>query len=369
MSSTDCNLYAELLANIRQISLAATLPSPCDASTQVVVSADCKSVVLKHRNSTHTLTLPAKTSLGPTVLPIQEKQSGSKSLEWRLPLDVASLPVSNQADCMPWSATDLGTGSGVACRRCGSDIVRPGSVTVWKDLPSENWAEMMEFWHCHKPDHHHHDHDAKNGKAAEENLATRGYGASSAISAQKGVGFVDLTTLLFDEADCETVTVSFFNFRTSAVTLLKWQISCNSSSGAAPDIPECLAATLISTISRSGSSKSLVMPINDVVHGTDGQSSSENAVHIWVINSSIVYASSAHPQCTPAIKLLYRPLSLQEADKMLEAVTCDSQEINLPAQALNDVMRHLEHSNALLPLKERKFREWNVGLLTRWEHR
>jgi hypothetical protein len=67
---------------------------------------------------------------------------------------------------------------------------------------------MMEFWHCHKPDHHHHGHDEETGKAGEESLAARGYGASSTISAQPGVGFVDLTTLLFDETDCQNVTVS-----------------------------------------------------------------------------------------------------------------------------------------------------------------
>jgi hypothetical protein len=52
---------------------------------------------------------------------------------------------------------------------------------------------------------------------------------------------------------------------------------------------------------------------------------------------------------------------------MLEAVTCDSLEINLPAQALDEVIQHLDGSNALLPPTERVFKEWKVGLLTRWE--
>ncbi|EAQ89347.1 hypothetical protein CHGG_05966 [Chaetomium globosum CBS 148.51] len=109
---------------------------------------------------------------------------------------------------MVWSATDLDPESGVACRQCATEVVCSGSVKVWKDLPSENWAEMMEFWHCHKPDHHHHHNPSEeDGKAGEESLAARGYGASSAISAQEGVGFVDLTTLLFEERDCQNVTI------------------------------------------------------------------------------------------------------------------------------------------------------------------
>ena len=204
-----CTLYAELLANIRQISLAASLPSPCDASTQVALLADRSTVELRHGSSIYSLTLPAKAALGGTLLPIQDKQKGTTALSWRLPLDASSHSSSHQAnaDHTPWSATDLDPSSGVACRQCGTAVVPAGAVTTWKDLPSENWAEMMEFWHCHKPDHHH-NHHGEAGKADEESLAARGYGAASTISAQQGVGFVDLTTLLFAETDCSNVTVS-----------------------------------------------------------------------------------------------------------------------------------------------------------------
>ena len=206
----DCALYAELLANIRQISLAASLSSPSDASTQVSISADCRTVELKHRDGSHCLTLPSKAALGSTLLPINGKQNGSTTLSWRLPLDASSLSPSRSVDHMPWSATDLDPSSGVRCRQCSTDAVSPGTVKAWKDLPSENWAEMMEFWHCHKPDHHHHhhNHEEESGKADEKSLAARGYGASSTISAQQGIGFVDLTSLLFAESDCQSVTVS-----------------------------------------------------------------------------------------------------------------------------------------------------------------
>ena len=215
-------LYAELLSNIRQITLALSLDSPSDDSTQVAVTADGHHVQLSHHGQTYTLKLPARTALGGILLPV--KQRGVAALSWRLPLhptDSSTAPPENLV--AQWSATDLKTGSGVACRRCGATVVPPDVVKVWKDLPSENWAEMMEFWHCHKPDvegHQHHephthDHTATDGaghhasgKADESSLAARGYGASSAISAQGGVGFVDLTTLLLAEADCQGIKVS-----------------------------------------------------------------------------------------------------------------------------------------------------------------
>ncbi|KAL2263695.1 hypothetical protein VTK26DRAFT_5551 [Humicola hyalothermophila] len=449
------SLYAELLTNIRQISLAASLPSQSDASTKVTLAADGSTVELRHGSVVSQLTLPAKAAVGATALPIQDKQKGTTTLSWRLPLDASShSPRSPQhQDALPWSATDLVPSSATRCRHCNVVVVPAGAVKTWKDLPSENWAEMMEFWHCHKPDHrpdHDHSHGKDgDGKADERSLASRGYGASSAITAQTGVGFVDLTTLLFAENDCENLTFSlsgydqgatnreslplngesilasknrnlnifcsschtqlgFFHFRTSAVTLLKWQVSCESSlAAAAPGIPECLAATLISTMSRSGSSKTLITPIPETIEqtangnldpnaGSKPDSNTQIAIHIWLLNPSILYTTTKQEQIeqadqkrsqrrqqqfrpTPAIKLLYRPIARAAADEMLESVTCDAQEVGMPAQAIGTVIRHLEESNGLLPETERVFRppvlapgkgkaakvEWKVGLLTR----
>ena len=200
--------YAELLSNIRQISLAVSLPSGSDSSTQVTVAADGVSVKLSHSGESCLLRLPTKTALGAASLPVQKLSAAT--LSWRLPVsaDAVHQASASQQNTPLWSATDLEAGSGVRCRHCSATVVDAGSV-VWKDLPSDNWAEMMEFWHCHKPDHHEHSHDQSDaGKADDSSLATRGYGASSAISAQKSVGFVDLTTLLFSESDCQGLTVS-----------------------------------------------------------------------------------------------------------------------------------------------------------------
>jgi hypothetical protein len=208
------SVYAELRSYIRTISVAVSLPSPSDASTRLTIAADGVVVRVSHRGETRHLSLPAKTALGVTSIPAQKQ--GVTTVEWRLPLgaDDASQASTAEDGTSLWSAMDLEVGSGVGCRNCGATIINPGSVS-WKDLPSENWAEMMDFWHCHKPaDHEHHDHtDA--GKADEASLAARGYGASSTIAAQKGIGFVDLTTLLFSENDCHRLTVSLHNLSPS----------------------------------------------------------------------------------------------------------------------------------------------------------
>lgn len=201
-------LYAELLPNLRRISLAASFPSPTDATTRATLASDGIIVEVAHHGEVSRLELPAKAEFGASNL--MTPKHGDTTLTWRLeiaPPDQADGPPLQQNTAL-WSATELDAGNGVACRKCGTSIVGEGVLDEWKDLPSENWAEMMEFWHCHKPDDHSHQDDT-TGKADDKSLATRGYGASSAISAQQKVGLVDLTTLLFAETDCRSLRVSY----------------------------------------------------------------------------------------------------------------------------------------------------------------
>lgn len=193
-------IYAELLSNIRQISVVASLSSPADSSTKAEISHEGRRLNVTHQDQTESITLPAQTSVS-GALPVAK--TGRPSLSWRLPISPAEakpaqFSLENQA--LPWTSVDIAVGSPIGCRNCENEFVAQGTVITWKDLPSENWAEMMEFWHCHKP----HDHEHQD----PESLASKGYGANHAISAQKGTGFVDLTSFLFSESDCQGLKVS-----------------------------------------------------------------------------------------------------------------------------------------------------------------
>ena len=216
--ASKLRLYAELLPNLRWISLAASFPSPTDAATRATLASDGITIEVAHHGELSRLELPAKAALGASNL--MTRKYGDTTLTWRLeiaPPDQSD-SLSHQRNGALWSATELDTGHGVACRKCGTSIVGEGVLEEWKDLPSENWAEMMEFWHCHKPDDHLHQDDT-TGKADDESLATRGYGASSAISPQQNVGLVDLTALLFAETDCRSLRVSFCSLSSSSLVV------------------------------------------------------------------------------------------------------------------------------------------------------
>jgi len=196
------HIYAELLPNIRQVSIGCTLPSSVSATTEATIAADGRVLTVIHDGLRQLLRLPGLV-VPCSRLPVQ--RSGSVKLSWRLPLTAppqSSRVNSAPEESAPWSARDLKQGSAVVCRACGSTVVGPDVLKVWKDLPSQNWAEMMEFWHCHKP------HDHKHSKE-EQHLTHRGYGASSGVAAQPGVGFVDLASFLLAESDVLESSVSF----------------------------------------------------------------------------------------------------------------------------------------------------------------
>ena len=212
MTSSPPLIYAELLPNIRQISVLAALPTPSDGTTRVSLSADRAVLTLVHNAATASLQLPG--AIAPEYTPTQPHPSLAQ-LSWRIPLGASpSQPRAAPSLPAPWSAGALASTSSFSCRGCGQVILPPGRVTTWRDLPSENWAEMMEFWHCHKP-------DVPVGEKGEEggDNTTKGYGANTRMMAQKRVGKVDLTYFLLDTEDCSGLEVRVFDILVSAGSL------------------------------------------------------------------------------------------------------------------------------------------------------
>ncbi|KAI1490600.1 ubiquitin-conjugating enzyme E2-binding protein [Biscogniauxia mediterranea] len=396
-------IYAELLSNIRQISIGCTLPTPSSSTTKAVVSPDCLGFTVKHDGAERSIPLPGRVAF-PSQLPVQK--TGLTNISWRLPLAgsrdrIQNASVSEEAG--PWSAGDLAPESAVCCRACKTPVVEAGVLKTWKDLPSENWAEMMEFWHCHKPHDHKHTDD--------EHLTSRGYGASSKITAQSGVGFIDLTSFLLSPSDISDSAVTpslnsdtvegnqlteqnpsnglkshnqvifcsscksqlgMWNNQISSVSLFKWQVSVDRRHGEGsavdPSLSHCISALLLATMARSGCSKSIIIPARSEDELVSNRPASEKSLlNIWVFNGNITYSSTEEARSPiNAVKVLYRMVSQDEADKMLDAMTSDVQDISLPTKAIEMLIELLDKSNGNIPLGERKFKDWGVGLLEKW---
>jgi hypothetical protein len=197
-SRTMANLYAEYLPNIKTLTTTTVLDTPRNATTALWLSNDRSKLVLEHDNHTHRITLPAKIS-GQGTQHLQLPNTGDLQCVNRIPAE----PLFGQEEPITlWSATHLDKDTRVHCKNC-STLVSSDKIHVWKDLPSEAWAEMMDLWHCHKPE--------EPARDSDDATAQKGYAAGNKLMAQVGVGLVDVMSFLVSESDC-TVEVSVMHF-------------------------------------------------------------------------------------------------------------------------------------------------------------
>lgn len=146
------NLYAELLLNLGRVSVFVTLPSPSNHTTRVSLSNDSRSIHILHDGQQARLDLPSQVvqdqALGNPALGITEL-----SFRWQVADGNQHIRSGGgmKEQSTIWPATVLESSTEVACRSCKNVLVKD-TVSTWNNLPSEDWAEMMDFWHCHKPD-------------------------------------------------------------------------------------------------------------------------------------------------------------------------------------------------------------------------
>lgn len=198
---TKIFLYAEVLTNIRQVTLYASLETVSTADETVLhLASDKKRVKVQQGDVTAGIYLPTEIS-GSADLTIAAGKK--KEISVRLEIGDTSelLPRDDVANAIevPWSAQDLSEKMTIHCKKCQGMVVKSGKITAWKDLPSENWAEMMDFWHCHKP----HD-DNTNENAA----GSKGYASTSQLAISPGTGLIDTVSFLLHKTDCTGLKVS-----------------------------------------------------------------------------------------------------------------------------------------------------------------
>lgn len=190
--------YAELLTNIHQITVYICLPTSCDISTTIKLSSDCRSVIIQHQGATSTVQLPCQVT---DDIRITQPAAGSNDLSLRFPISKNSSSQIGrmQGGDVPWPASSLTLDTQVACQSC-TNVLIDRTIHTWKDLPSENWAEMMDFWHCHKP-------DTEETPGTHTHNVTKGYSASNRLSPLRGIGLVAISYFEICDSDCVGIQV------------------------------------------------------------------------------------------------------------------------------------------------------------------
>ncbi|RAK91884.1 hypothetical protein BO79DRAFT_189703 [Aspergillus costaricaensis CBS 115574] len=415
--TTPLHLHAELLPNIRQLTLYISAPPNTPRSDlQITLSDSRRAVTVTVPSNTNqddlsstseTIKLPARVSESSRRILQQQPPSTQGGSEYSFRMQVDDNDTSLHKDettlndgFIPWTATDMSAHTHLRCVKCHNPILNEGKL--WKDLPSGNWAEMMDFWHCHKPDP---PEEEKNKDGEDPNAVVKGYGAGNQLVAVEGTVLVDVTSFLVKGVDCLDSTPTQPDTNTAPETtatiltcttcttqlglpdpiangyrLFKTSLSANhspnpSSSSSQLNPPEesweshppetILTAQLLELIERESYRRF-------VIH-----CGAKDGLLIWPFNPSLRYSTTSASHSTAAqlaMKVFYQHIDNveevlhPEAGKGNQSLAIE--EVRLPGEdAYRELVEVLEERNRMLPASARVFREWRVGLLWRFERR
>lgn len=191
------HIYAEHLINIRTLTIQVSLSNPTGHDTAITTNGDVLS--LSHHGETTSVKLPVSLPAGDSPkLSIPSVPSTDLSFRVRLPDTGSPQDHASSETVIPWTAASLSPQADLQCKTCAAVILPGGKIQTWKDLPSEGWAEMMEFWHCHKPNEPH-NHEQQTDK--------KGYSADSTLAITPSVGLVNATSFMLAAEDCNNIEV------------------------------------------------------------------------------------------------------------------------------------------------------------------
>ncbi|KAJ5520403.1 Ubiquitin-conjugating enzyme E2C-binding protein [Penicillium fimorum] len=438
MQDADVPLYlhAEFLPNIRQITLYVSLPGTAtfDGIRPDIQLSDSRKAVTVSLSkpfeyATETIKLPARVSdasrrvlksiSGPAPKS-DPNGAGDPSYDFSFRMQVdpdeeALAPRDELIDeFAPWTAEEMSSSTRIRCRECEHAFIDSSSISesvnqgsgesttpgwTWKDLPSGNWAEMMDFWHCHKPDPHEgHEKDEKDSalQVEDQTAQTKGYGADSHVAAISGTVFIDVATFLLAEADCTGLKKGNdeeqkSNIEVSAQRTLDCA-NCNSIIGMEDPIAKgwrlLKANVSLNTNSSSceaDNEKWEVHPTETIVAAQlleliERESARRFVVHcgqksglvLWVFNPDMRYSNSSAGcsiMAQQAMKVFYQ--KTPNVDELLHPEIGNPsplsvEELELPSMIFEAMSQALTRSNKMLPLSARQFNEWDVGLLSRF---
>ncbi|KAF1808984.1 hypothetical protein P152DRAFT_180169 [Eremomyces bilateralis CBS 781.70] len=392
---TSIALFAEYLLRIRTLSLYISLATSHTEETKATLSADREHVTVTHEGESATIRLPTRIRGGGeaalTLPDVREQGLGSKELTLRLALEEregeeGQLIPRGDGDAenvVPWDAQSLANVKAIACKGCGNPLLQGTSITSpsskdglndWNDLPSENWAEMMDFWHCHKPDP---DHGVGNAGS------TKGYAAANKVRAQKSVGLVGLGHLLFHGPDCRGVRIDeqgnnqhllcescrsplgVVDEMAEGFKIFKWAVSVSSPNLTAPffKTQKWAAATLLHEVETTGVRKYIVKE--------EDSSAGQERLLVWIFTPDLYFSSSVssthRSDPTRAMKVLWQPL---RRDAYHAPEYKSTEEMELPTSLYTTLERTLKGSVQLLPRSARDSAPagWSLGMVERFKH-
>jgi molybdopterin-binding protein len=229
------------------------------------------------------------------------------------------------------------------CNHCDQLLLDSKDVTVINEMPSEIWAEMMDFWHCHKP----HDHKVHEDRFSSLRPLSGGIVVGSYyIGFNHGDGHVHLD-LIGGKCRCQCgYTVGEHDKATGLTKLFKWGFVTKSSIEETYDICDYIYISLLDNV--NGSATRVVEYVSRDEH-----------LLIWVFNARISYKTT-HSDIKQGMKLYYTTDAhaiVQERNARGEFEVLD-----VSPEVMKGVLRYFEQQSGQFPPSIRYMGSWKLGL-------
>ncbi|ODQ66537.1 hypothetical protein NADFUDRAFT_41176 [Nadsonia fulvescens var. elongata DSM 6958] len=290
---------------------------------------------------------------------------------------------------IPWSASYLrkmAVSPDFRCIETKDCVIERDCVKIWKDLPSENWAEMMDFWHCHKPNDPNPMSGAKSDCSHNKNdecthLLNDDHGHSHPVQEahtkyidtkflpSDGSVYIGQSYILVHVTNLSKVIKLENNFvvcngniigkmeSDTVAKLWKWKLWLESDNVRTQH--EFKSYIFVSSVIED-------LISSHAIH-TFVLSNSENndeRLMVWVFNADISFTNLSNPQATPAFKIFYSTDKAQF--QALKKTRGEVERVTFPGEVLDNLIVYLEHNTELMPKLSRRFGLWNVGVLEKY---
>ncbi|QNP97790.1 ubiquitin-conjugating enzyme E2-binding protein [Yarrowia lipolytica] len=328
--------YAEYLPNVGQVSV--TFQG--NDGSDVVARPDSVTI------GKDTVPLPAEIQV--REMPPVGRLS---TLRFRASPDAAHTAVSDQIDSIhidsPYGSSfvrKLPKATLLCDHTDGSPILTAALDTFrLRNMPSEHWAEMMDFWHCHKP----------HEKSAQFNPAY----AVSQFKPNPGEILFGQEYIMVNKEDMRLEHNAVGKEEGDSFKIPKWNMQFNCPDGEIIKVdPVQVLLFSMSELTNSHASHQFLL-----CDETQSDDDVKPAALVWIFNRNLTYTLSGVDGKEQGTKIYYTvdPALVAELSEGRDQV----EQVFYPKWVLDTFIGKLQSSNALLPEQSKMFLKWHMGLL------
>ncbi|KZV10407.1 hypothetical protein WN66_03725 [Saccharomyces cerevisiae] len=275
-----------------------------------------------------------------------------KDLEWMTKLRSKSSKIYDSSIMsLPdgrWTKEELRSDSdfSIECLNCKQKIISKDNCQVLNDMPSEFWFELMDYWHCHKP-------DVKEDKSSYTRFETLKPSKNEILI---GSSYFQGTPATFENVATTKENDNVLCIKCSAVLgqvtagslykLHKWKLQLIRSGNTYKFPPECDITISLINVVKANSCRYVLVKCKT------------ESLLVWIFSVDIGVTLTGNKSFKKAMKLLYTN-SVTTINRCLNRQVVE--ELDFQETSFNAFYSALQHTNALLPSSMKKIGEWTIS--------